>query len=434
MIQQFLARRAGVRADVVKMVPLALALHATQGLMLVALACIAAMTWGYAGYRLFLGEPYAAIVAVVLGTTGGVFIYCVDRSLTISLDKKQLRSWSAQLQIAARLVLAGVLAWTMSMPAILRFSHSILARFLFSQYQTMLSEQIERNTMYVRLPEQDATIGTLEHTVADLERRLSTGADTADYKRGLATLTEATGRSEEVSRVNSRNIGVARQQINALRSTQRSPLEIDPRVKVYEQRIAVWSSQIREAREAREQAKADEAGIFERWQSDLQTQLKLRRGELEPARSARGRSAEQMNAGNAADKQQIQSMLAPNLAQEYSAFLRVTSDPKHPDGPALRAWAFAFHLLFFLLEVMPLVLKIFMPRNSVDEVTDAVVAEEQDRINLEFNSRMRRREAIDEALLELEMQAIENVKNEELMKADINMQDVRKRLAEVVAA
>lgn len=63
----------------------------------------------------------------------------------------------------------------------------------------------------------------------------------------------------------------------------------------------------------------------------------------------------------------------------------IIDDRNHPDSASLRSWAWALHLLFFLLETVAIVVKIMAPPDALDAAAAALNELDIERINSRIN-------------------------------------------------
>jgi predicted nucleic acid-binding Zn-ribbon protein len=428
---QYLARVGGARPDVAAQVPNALQLHATMGVTLLALGFLAGMSWGYAAYRLFLGEPAAMLVAIVVGSLGALLMFTIDRSMTLSLNKRAPFK-RLILPVVGRALLGFVLAWTISMPSILRFSRTVLATHLFAVHNQMTDAQFTLNASRLGVAGQIQSAKQLEEQLQLEEARLKQPPDTDTYRRLVSELTSARRSRDNVVSGNARQIESARQAIEDLRAL---PARSDrsEQIATLEGRIDRWQSQNRAAETRLVRAQQAEQNEYAAWTNEVKQRVATLAAALDEAKKRVQDTEGAVADRNVGSEAQIRALLTPNLAREYTAYRQIVGDKSNPDSWTLAIWGYAFHLFYFLLEITPLILKLSGRPGPVDDGADAGNATDTNRLNLQADTEMLLAQTREEAWRELVTKSINDCKTKHLQQSPIDLKSARQEL-EVLAA
>ncbi len=426
-IRRILAQAGGIRRDVIEREPANLQGPVTIGSGLVAVGLFAACTWGYAAYRLFLGDDFAWAAAVVIGLLGGWLVFTLDRSLALSMDKRAAW-WNTAAQIAARLALAFALAWTMSTPAVLRFSRTVIGTHLLAQQNQMTDQQFRVNAQQTGLDDRKKTAAQLRQDLAALNERLKGAPDDAAYARAKEDAERAATQYEATVARHEPRIQAARQGLGRLRDVAGA----DAERRDLERQIGALRREINAAARLRTDSRAEEQRIWKAWRADLSRRRDALDTALGAADDGVSRTAAVVETRNRDSAREVEALLVPNLAREYTAFRQITSDPSNQDAVTLSIWALAFHAVFFLLECVPLVLKLTWKRGPIDDAMDAANAEDSNRINLRADTQMLLDQAREEALRELQNRVIEDTLRAHLSVSPIDLAAARRDL-ELVA-
>lgn len=402
-IVTFLARVAGTRTDAAAMTPLGLQGRATIGGLLLTIYAMAICTWGYAAYRLFLGDPFALQAAAVIGLLGGTFVFLVDRSLAMTVDLKAA-TWTSVAQIGGRVLISAIIAWSMSWPAILRFSREVLATQQMLTRGRLTIDEFQANAIREGLPGERDAVKDIQEQVADADLRLKGKPDTAEYARAQEQLAAATRNEAQVSATNAPRIAAAQGEIDRLTAGGGEPPS--PRVAELRRAIRGWRGEIARAASARLAAVGDERRLWRAWIERVSGERAMLHGRLATARERADAAADGVRRRNDASERDIDRQTIPTLAREYTTFMQIAANPSHPDARTLRSWAWAFHLLFFMFEMMPLILKLSWPRGPIDEAVEICALEDTDRIVRANNERTAVANALSEARIALREKAL----------------------------
>lgn len=423
---RYLAQAGGLRPDVITRVPHSLQGPVTIGSGLVAVGLFAAWTWGYASYRLFLGDPFALWAAVGTGMLGGWLMFTVDRSLALSLDKRAAW-WITATQVLSRLALAFALAWTMSTPAVLRFSRSIIATQLFAQQNRMTESQFSMNAALTGLNDERKTVADLKRELSDVRARLIRPPDTIEYTRAAEAVVKAERSYTGVVAANTARIRQARQQLVRL-VAPRASSPADAEIRALERQIAGWSGEISSADKIRSAARTREASVWQQWQQDVSAQRDTLVAVLQKAEARAEAAGAEATSRNKSSERVIEQLLEPNLAREFTAYRQIISDSSNPDAATLSLWATAFHAVFFLLECVPMVLKLTWPRGVIDDAIAAANEEDANRVIQRANTRMFADQAREDVWRELLTKAFDERKQAHLNTTPIDFDLARREL------
>ena len=177
----FLCGIAGVRTDAQKRAWNARGAAATTGALIILIGIVAGLTMGYAAARAFVGDPHALAVALVAGTIWSAIVLCIDRSMTMGIDKN-LGFWAQLRQAALRLPFAIAIGLTLSKPILLRVSSTVLDRELRIERREAIAAEAAANAEAERL---DAKMGAVKDATTNREqqdRRLRGQPDSYEYQ------------------------------------------------------------------------------------------------------------------------------------------------------------------------------------------------------------------------------------------------------------
>jgi hypothetical protein len=382
---RFLCHCSGARRDALRYAPGSRNRVATSGAILLLVGLIASLTGGYAVTRLFYGEPYAVAAAVVFGAVWGCFVFTLDRLLTMTIVKPA-PWWKLALQAAARVPFAIVVAWTLSMPVILRVSNTLLERSIRDDLRTSLLKEQAQNGVLENIEAKAANADKTSRDVAAQQARLRAVPDSPDWRQAHDRATAAAAAEVRIRQNNSQRIATATRTLETL-PVDSTPEENPTRQSLLNQ-ITRWRAEIARAESASRQAQSAEANAYERWKAKETTRLSGFEQAEEEARQSLTAATRRVDTRNQESEGELTELMSSNLVNQYTTYKRIIDDRTHPASSSLRSWAWALHLLFFLLETVAIVVKIMAPPDALDAAAAALNELDVERVNSRVNGEM----------------------------------------------
>lgn len=410
---------AGARRDVLKRVTDGRGQTATLGLVMILVAIISALTSGYALSRVFLGDRYVTVISVGGGLVWATLVFCIDRLMILGFDKRG-STQKVITQVLVRLPLALIIAAVMSTPFILRLSESVTDAELMKERRRTVEQEFSANSKEAGLAERHANVNDLRTSRDKHEEKLRAEPSSFEYTEAKKTAQRAHANYQSVQSVNTQRIARASTEIGQI--TRRTtggnlerPVDIS-RVAALQKSIQSWQADTAAAKRAVEGAEAKQAEAIHAWQSAEAESLEQTTKELSAAVAVATDTDAEVAARNQESEKSTGPLFRSTLINQYRTYRRVTSNPAHPDYAAMKAFEFGMHLLFFILELTPIIMKAMSQKGPMDDATAAVEQLDSDRINGDANNDMARRQAIVAAKRAIEDAAIESWKDSQIAK------------------
>ncbi len=401
---------AGARQDVLKRVRDGRGQTATLGLILILVGIISALTSGYALNRAFLGDRYAAVIAVVGGLVWATLVFCIDRLMILSFDKAG-SALKLTGQVLMRVPLAVIIAAVMSTPFILRLSESVTDAELRKESRDTVEQEFSANSKEAGLAERHASVIDLTTVRQKHEDNLRAEPSSFEYTEAKLEAQRSRANYQSIQSANTARVTRANTEINQI--TRRTPdgnlgpVEIS-RITALQQSIQSWQTETATAKRAMDAADSKLADAIGTWQSAEAESLKQTTKDLTLAVAAANDAEVKVGARNQDSENSTTPLFRSTLINQYRTYQRVTSNPKHPDYAAMKSFELGMHLLFFILELTPIAMKAMCRKGPMDDALAAVEQLDSDRINGDANNDMARRQAIVAAKRAIEDAAIES--------------------------
>lgn len=378
---------SGTRRDALERSPAGRGQAATLGFLLVATATLAALNAGYALRQAFLGTPGQDLIAVGGGLIWGGIIFSIDRILVSGIDRSA-PWWRLAAQVLARVPLAGIIAAVISTPLLLHLCEAVIERALMAESRDLYTRESTANADEAGLPGLRTSAAAIKTEVEQQRERLRGEPDSARWIAARDGLSAA--RSEE---------GAAQAKSDrdrpALAAEWKALRRVDPRTPAEEQRLDLVSASLSTldhalatARGQTRQAEEEQRQARNEWQRAEEARLKELEASLTRATTTAGTAEAEVARRNQEDAAEIAQVLRPNLVNQYRVLRRVTDDPENPDGPTIRSFETGLDLVFFLLEMTPILLKAYSRRTPLDDAVAACEMEESESIVVATNGRL----------------------------------------------
>jgi len=412
---------AGVRRDVLTRVPAGRGQASTLGLIMILIAIISAFTSGYALSRVFLGESYVVVVAIVGGIVWSALVFSIDRLMILSLDKfGSTRKLVTQLVL--RIPLALVIAAVMSTPFILRLSENVTDAELLKERRDTVEREFAANSKEAGLAEQQATVSKLESARQTHEQSLMAEPSSFEYKEAKTAAELAHANYQSVQRVNAQRTARATIQIDRInQGATNGNLGTNEasRVAALQKSIQSLQTETATAKHAAEAADSRLTDATRAWRTQETEDLEQTKKDLTAAATVATHTETEVSARNEDSEKGTGPLFRSNLINQYRTYRRITSNPSHPDYAAMKTFEYGMHLLFLILELTPLAMKALSRKGPLDDATAAAEQLDSDRINGDANNTMARRQSLAAAKRAVEDAAIENWKNSQIAKLQL---------------
>jgi hypothetical protein len=412
---------AGIRRDVLNRVPAGRGHAATLGLIMILVAVISAFTSGYALSRVFLGESYVDVVAVVGGIIWAALVFSIDRLMILSLDKFG-STQKLVTQLVLRIPLALVIAAVMSTPFILRLSENVTNAELLKERRDTVEREFAANSKEAGLAEQQAAVRKLEAARQAYEQSLMAEPSSFEYKEAKTAAELARANYQSVQGANAQRVARAVNQIERINQggTDGNLGPNEPsRVAALQKSIQSLRAETAAAQHAAEAADSRLADATHAWQAKETEDLELTKQHLNTAAAAATHAEALVTAHNQESEKGAGPLFRSTLINQYRTYRRITSNPSHPDYAAMKTFEFGMHLLFLILELTPLGMKALARKGPMDDATAAAEQLDSDRINGDANNTMARRQSLAAARRAVEDAAVENWKNSLIAKLQL---------------
>jgi hypothetical protein len=200
-------------------------------------------------------------------------------------------------------------------------------------------------------------------------------------------------------------------------------------------------AEIRSAWQALARASDDVQRAEVAWQNQANDRLKEARQNLEETRKVADEATKKVERENTTSRSEVLALSQPDLATEYTRAEQIMHDATNPYSRSLTRLSWMLHSLFILLETLIVSMKMLTPESGMDKAVEAVQTEEQERLFIEANARIIRRQIAEEAASEVYMKAVAKWKKEQLEILDQpdptsrpTLLALRKECAQVVEA
>lgn len=363
--------------------PKALAPSATIGLLLLLTSLTACFTSGYALHRALAGDRYSGPISAGGGLIWGLIVFCLDRGLLLGLNKSA-PSWKLALQAAPRVLLAFALGLSISKPLTLRICRPVLDTYLRQQRRRAIAAEASQNARIENLPELRAQATQLQQLDQSQQARLRGKPDSYEYRVAEEDLREATVRYERIYSVNRNRIDHAHRELSEIASqryvgseARRDALQED--ISRWRHEISLAGTSVASARNMRDKAQAE-------WLQTETARLHDFDTELQAANRHAAVATQRVQALDAESQRKMDQLMRNTLAFEYVTLGQVEDDKNNPYSSSLSRIAWGLDAIFVLLEICPMMIKLFSPIGALDHAVSATEFEDQERINSEANA------------------------------------------------
>jgi len=407
---RFLCGVAGVREDALARAPKAHGQSATIGFLLLLTSLLASLTSGYAVRRAFAGDAFAGPIALMAGSIWGGIVFCLDRGLLLGLDKFA-PNWKLAIQAAVRASLAIALGLTISKPLALRVCRSVLDTEIRRERRQAIAAEAVENSQLEHLEEirgNVAQLGQFEHSQ---QERLRGEPDSYAYRSALEEFHAAGSRYRRISGTNQNRIERAQREMSAMEG-ENSPSSKMGRDALREA-VWRWRQEISEAGGVVASARAQLDKARADWLATETKNLHELHGRLESANQRAAQATERVGARDAESETALAKLVRNDLVFEYTTMARIESNRANPYSASITSVAWGLDAIFILLELCPMLIKIFSPKGALDHATRAIEFEDQERINSDANATAVRLQKQAEAALAVATAALEKWRDAE---------------------
>jgi hypothetical protein len=432
-ILRFLSFVAGVRMDALDRAPNAMAQPAIFGLAIITTSTIAGSMAAYAIKRVFYGSPGSWAVAAVAGLVWASLVFAIDRSM-LTIDKSAAW-WRIALQVAARLALGVAIGFSISRPLFLRVARSPIDLGIREASRKSISLEAEENARSEGLPDRTQRFNSAQEEANSARTALEAGPGSSpDYAGAVRTRDAAQAHYHVVLSRNGVELENALRRLSNVADQNRADSPIVAQI----QRLR---AEIRDAAQSAARATSDVERAEAAWREETNGRLTTALRDLDEARRAVGTTSSKVELENEASRTELNRLTRPDLATENARADQIMDDPKNPYCASLRRLSAGLDAIFIFMESLILTIKILAPESAMDRAVKAVESEEQEKLYLEANARIMRRQMAVEATNDLYAKALEKWHTERLQLLQMNgpisarvLGEIREECADVVEA
>lgn len=369
---------AGVRNDVLQRVPGSRGQAATLGFLLLLTPSLSGITMSYAIFRIFGGDFLGLPAAFSGGLLWMAIIFGIERSLLLSIDKT--KGWKQIAgQVGIRIPLAFVIGVTVSQPLLLRISRTVLDRELRDRERHDLNSEFDENARRTMLPERMRTVADLESAQHTLQQRLQGEPDSQEYLDAKNAAERAEKTHDAILRRNNQQIARLEAELGRIGVSPQQDNSQADRVAELRQTIAQYRREIFQAAGELRTAKDHQEAVKHDWRQSVEAEVADITARLTPARTNQDTARTAADNLNRQSQEQLNSLMRPNLVNEYTVLKRIENNPSHSDAKTLRYFEYQLAFLFFVLEITPIGIKALGRRTPLDGATIAAEAEDEER-------------------------------------------------------
>lgn len=376
VLTRILCRCSGYSLDAVAMVPNCAGRAVAQGVLMLLVAVLASLSWGYAGSRLLISSPNATSLAVLIGAIGFAFVFSLDYQMAVGIRKPA--SWGKLAAQAIPRVLAGVvIAWFTAEPLLLRMNETTLLDFIRTDARRkLLAEQTENRTLAgVAVAQQ--TTDAARQAFAAADARAKGKPDSAEWANAKASYEAAQRRETAAINTNQPRIDRAAEELRRLEGTEGPDLA--RRRSVQNNIIATGRRSIADARRAAGEARRHFDKVEAEWHANA-------RQSVDRANAALGSAVERLDLANAdattrtlGSEASLAALAVPDLTNLYTAKVQLEGSSTYPAARGLRFWDWGIHLIMVMFEMSVLLIKLVSPSDALDAAQAALDAADAEK-------------------------------------------------------
>jgi hypothetical protein len=409
-IMRFLCTASGVRKDALARAPNAMAQPAIFGLAILCTSSVAFLAAAYAIYRVFYGDNLAWLASIVSGLLWGGLVFSIDRSM-LNIDKSG-PPWKVAALVGLRLAMAVAVGISISQPVFLRIARSPIDLGIHLAAREQFANEAAENAAQEGLPEKVQSYSAAEEEAKSAQSDLDSGpGQSHDYSEKVNIRDAAEARYHNLLERIGPTLQLRQRQLAALPNKEQATSPLFEEV----QRMRI---EIRNASQALARANADVERAEAAWRLQATDRLTGARQELEETRRTAVDTNKKVEHENSTSRSEIMAFNQPDLATEFTRAEQIMHDAKNPYSRSLTRLSWMLHSLFVLLEALIVSMKMLTPESGMDKAVKAVETEEQERLFLEANARIKRLQLAEEATTEVYEKAVAKWRKEQLAILD----------------
>jgi hypothetical protein len=375
----------------------------------------ASLTGGYALHRVFAGDPFAIPVALAGGLIWGGIVLCLDRALLLGIDKFA-HPRNLVVQAIGRALLAIALGLTISKPLTLRVCRSVLDTEIRRERRQAIAAEAAANSRIEHLDEIRADVAQLGQLEQSQQARLRGEPDSYGYRSALEGFHAAESRYRGISGTNRAHIERAQREMSAMQGVNSPGSMLRP--DALREAVWRWRQEISEAGGVLASARAQLDKARGDWLRTETKKLHELQGNLESANQGAAQATERVDARDTESESALTKLVRNDLVFEYSTMTRIESDRTNPYSASITSIAWGLDAIFILLEVCPMLIKVFSPKGVLDHATRAIEFEDQERINCDANAAALRLQKQAEVALAVATTALEKWRKTECARLE----------------